>query len=67
MARLIGQIFRSLGILRKGHLVEAARQDLVGGYVGQTALKTNEVIKKALGGILFIDEAYSLRTGGRCP
>ena len=60
VARIVGKIYRALGILSKGHLVEVDRSGLVAGYVGQTAIKTQEVIQKALGGILFIDEAYSL-------
>lgn len=64
VARIIGQIYKSLGILSKGHLVEVDRADLVAGYVGQTALKTKEVINQAMGGVLFIDEAYSLNKEG---
>jgi stage V sporulation protein K len=64
IARLMSRIYHSLGILSKGHLVEVDRSGLVAGYVGQTAIKTGEVIKKALGGVLFIDEAYALNGGG---
>jgi AAA+ superfamily predicted ATPase len=64
VARLLAQIYQSLGILSKGHLVETDRSGLVAGYLGQTALKVNEVVSKALGGILFIDEAYSLTKRG---
>lgn len=64
VARLIGKVFKEIGFLQKGHLVEVERADLVGEYVGHTAQKTREQIKKSLGGILFIDEAYSLARGG---
>ncbi|MBQ2654634.1 MAG: AAA family ATPase [Methanobrevibacter sp.] len=60
VARLLSKIYHEIGLLSQGHLVETDRSGLVGGYVGQTAIKTQEVIQSALGGILFIDEAYSL-------
>lgn len=60
VARLLSKIYHEIGLLSKGHLIETDRSGLVGGYVGQTAIKTQEVIQSALGGILFIDEAYSL-------
>lgn len=60
IARIMARIYRSLGVLTKGHLVEVDRSGLVAGYVGQTATKTSAVIEKALGGVLFIDEAYAL-------
>lgn len=60
VARIIGKIYKALGLLERGHMVEADRQGLVAGYVGQTAIKTEERIKEAKGGVLFIDEAYAL-------
>jgi len=60
IARLVAQIYYKLGLLSKGQLVEADRSALVAGYLGQTAIKTQKVIKEALGGVLFIDEAYAL-------
>ena len=64
VARLMARIYKSLGILSKGQLVEVDRSGLVAGYVGQTAIKTAEVIEKAKGGVLFIDEAYALTNRG---
>jgi len=64
VARIMAKMFKNMGILSKGHLIEVERADLVGEYIGYTAQKTREQIKKALGGILFIDEAYSLLRGG---
>ena len=64
VARILAQIYKALGILERGHLVECDRQSLVGGYVGSTAIKTSELINKAMGGVLFVDEAYSLTDGG---
>ncbi|NSL51100.1 stage V sporulation protein K [Calidifontibacillus erzurumensis] len=64
VARLIGKLLKEMNALSKGHLIEAERADLVGEYIGHTAQKTRELIKKAMGGILFIDEAYSLARGG---
>jgi AAA+ superfamily predicted ATPase len=61
VARLLAGIYKSLGVVTQGHLVETDRSGLVAGYVGQTALKVKEVVNRALGGILFIDEAYALK------
>ena len=63
VARILSRIYKGLGILEKGHLIEVDRQGLVAGYVGQTAIKTGDKINEAMGGILFIDEAYSLAQG----
>ncbi|WP_243114039.1 AAA family ATPase [Butyrivibrio sp. XB500-5] len=60
VARIIAKIYKQIGVLSKGQLVEVDRSGLVAGYVGQTAIKTQEQIKKAMGGVLFVDEAYSL-------
>ena len=60
VARIVAKIFKELGLLTSGHMIEVDRSQLVAGYQGQTSLKTKEVLTKALGGVLFIDEAYSL-------
>ncbi len=65
VARIMANIFKALGLLERGHLVECDRQSLVAGFVGQTALKTQEMLEKAKGGVLFIDEAYSLMGEGK--
>ena len=64
VARLLSKIYARLGVLKKGHLIEADRATLVSGYVGQTAIKTKKVVEKAMGGVLFIDEAYTLTSSG---
>lgn len=64
VARIMGKMFKAMGVLSKGHLVEVERADLVGEYIGHTAHKAREQVKRAIGGILFIDEAYSLARGG---
>lgn len=63
IARLLGRAYQALGILKKGHIIETDRSQLVAGYLGQTALKTKEILDQALDGVLFIDEAYSLSQG----
>ena len=60
VARIIGRIYKQLGLLSKGHFVEVSRTDLIAGYQGQTALKVKKVVDQAKGGVLFIDEAYSI-------
>lgn len=62
VARIIGSIYKKLGVLRRGHLVECSRKDLVAGYVGQTSAKAQSVIDSAMGGVLFVDEAYTLNS-----
>ncbi|MBE5951796.1 MAG: AAA family ATPase [Lachnospiraceae bacterium] len=64
LARLVGKIYKELGILTHGEMTETDRSGLVAGYVGQTALKVKEVVEKAIGGVLFIDEAYALASAG---
>jgi AAA+ superfamily predicted ATPase len=64
VARLLGRIYKHLGYLEKGHLIETDRAGLVAGYVGQTAIKTEEIVNQAIDGVLFIDEAYSMTSGG---
>ncbi|WP_209122245.1 AAA family ATPase [Alkalihalobacillus sp. BA299] len=64
VAKLFSELLKDIGLLKRGHVVVAGRTDLVAGYVGQTALKTKKKIREALGGVLFIDEAYSLAAGG---
>lgn len=67
IARLLGRLYKHLGYLEKGHLIETDRAGMVAGYVGQTAIKVNDIVNESIEGVLFIDEAYSLNTqdGGR--
>ena len=65
VARIVAEIYKDLGVLKKGHLVETDRSGLIAEYIGQTAVKTNAIIDSALNGVLFIDEAYSLVQGGQ--
>jgi stage V sporulation protein K len=64
VARIVARLYGSMGLLSRGHLVETGRADLVAGYVGQTAIKVQEAVDRALGGVLFIDEAYALAGAG---
>jgi len=63
VARILGKIYKALGLLERGHLIDADSSDLIAGYVGKTALKTKELVNSAMGGILFIDEAYAISEG----
>ena len=65
VARTIAKVYKALGMLERGHIIDADGSDLVGQYVGQTAIKTKDIIEKAMGGILFIDEAYSITEGNK--
>lgn len=64
IARIVAKLFQKMGVLSKGHLIEVERADLVGEYIGHTAQKTRDLVRKAMGGVLFVDEAYSLARGG---
>jgi len=64
VARIMGKIYKALGLLERGHLIDADGSDLIAGWVGQTAIKTKDLVKRAMGGVLFIDEAYAITEGG---
>nr|WP_040711590.1 AAA family ATPase [Paenibacillus curdlanolyticus] len=64
IARIVAKLLQKMGVLSKGHLIEVERADLVGEYIGHTAQKTRDLVRKAVGGVLFVDEAYSLARGG---
>ncbi|MCR2802898.1 AAA family ATPase [Paenibacillus soyae] len=64
IARIVAKLLQKMGVLTKGHLIEVERADLVGEYIGHTAQKTRDLVRKAMGGVLFVDEAYSLARGG---
>lgn len=64
IARIVAKLLQKMGVLSKGHLIEVERADLVGEYIGHTAQKTRDLVRKAMGGVLFVDEAYSLARGG---
>jgi len=65
IARILGKIYKALGLLERGHVVETDREGMIAGFIGQTAIKTKAMIDKAMGGVLFIDEAYGLTGGGQ--
>ncbi|MFC2101539.1 AAA family ATPase [Bacteroidota bacterium] len=67
VARIIGKIYKALGLLERGHLIDADSSDLIAEWVGKTAIKTKDLVKRAMGGILFIDEAYAITEGGANP
>jgi len=64
VARIIGKVYKALGLLERGHLIDADSSDLIAGYIGKSAIKTKDLVKRAMGGILFIDEAYAIAEGG---
>ncbi len=65
VARIMGKLYKSLGLLERGHVIETGKEGLIAGYIGQTAIKTKDKIGEAMGGVLFIDEAYALTSGGK--